>query len=132
MNEQRIDEIKNALRDILRILIARNQPITEEIKSGLLQVLQHAASRIQQLRQEEQQNPVEDLPAQNAQEPPLNQQMPSSNVYAFGYDPERERLLVKFQGNGEQGQGPVYGYEGVPENIFKLFQKGAIPARTDG
>jgi hypothetical protein len=26
----------------------------------------------------------------------------------------------------------VYGYEGVPPQIFRVFQAGAIPAKTDG
>lgn len=40
--------------------------------------------------------------------------------------------MVKFQGDYPEQNGPVYGYEGVPKQIFNLFQKGAIPATTDG
>lgn len=56
----------------------------------------------------------------------------SSNIYGFQYEPRSKRLFVKFQGNDGYGQGPVYEYEGVPPQIFKMFQQGAIPARTQG
>lgn len=50
----------------------------------------------------------------------------SSNIYGFRYDPKTGKLLVRFQG------GSVYGYDGVPGNVFKAFQNGAIPAKTNG
>lgn len=50
----------------------------------------------------------------------------SSNIYGFSYDPKTKSLYVRFQG------GNVYGYEGVPPQIFRVFQAGAIPAKTDG
>ena len=53
---------------------------------------------------------------------PLN----SSNVYGFQYDPRNSKLMVRFQGGG------VYRYDGVPPSIFKIFQAGAIPAKTNG
>ncbi len=62
----------------------------------------------------------------------LSRPMPSSNVHSFGYDPKNERLLVKFQGDYPNQNGPVYGYDKVPKVIFDMFQKGAIPARTNG
>jgi hypothetical protein len=50
----------------------------------------------------------------------------SSNIFGFAYNPKDGRLLVRFN------EGGVYGYEGVPPGIFKMFQEGAIPARTNG
>lgn len=50
----------------------------------------------------------------------------SSNVWGFAYDQPNKKLYVRFQGDG------VYEYEGVPPQIFKLFQQGAIPAKTNG
>jgi hypothetical protein len=50
----------------------------------------------------------------------------SSNVYGFRYDPKTGNLLVRFQGGG------VYGYQGVPPGVFKAFQQGAVPAKTNG
>lgn len=53
---------------------------------------------------------------------PLN----SSNIWGFHYSPKTGDLLVRFQG------GNVYHYGGVPPQVFKIFQAGAIPAKTDG
>jgi len=50
----------------------------------------------------------------------------SSNVYGFSYNPRNSKLFVRFQGGG------VYEYEDVPPLAFKLFQQGAIPAKTNG
>lgn len=50
----------------------------------------------------------------------------SSNIWGFNYDPRSGRLKVRFQ------RGPIYEYEGVPPYIFNIFQKGAVPAKTDG
>lgn len=53
----------------------------------------------------------------------------SSNVAGMKYDPKSKKLLVKFHGkNGE----PVYQYEGVPPQIFKLIQHGNAFAKTSG
>ncbi len=130
MNEERIEELKNALRQIMQMVTERGQPLSEDLKMILADVMQHVASRIQQLRQEE--GPTEGAPPIGQQQPELNPSMQSSNINAFGYDKDTGRLLVKFQGQYPQQNGPVYAYEGVPRSIFELFRKGAIPARTDG
>lgn len=56
------------------------------------------------------------------QHAPIN----SSNIYGFRYDPRSGKLLVRFQ------SGSVYGYEGVPPAIYKIFKTGAVPAKTNG
>lgn len=50
----------------------------------------------------------------------------SSNVYGYQYNPRSKMLRVRFN------SGSVYEYDGVPPQIFKVFQAGAVPARTDG
>jgi len=50
----------------------------------------------------------------------------SSNVYGFQYDPRNAVLRVRFNGGG------IYEYQGVPAYIFKMFARGAIPAKTEG
>mgnify|MGYP001558330300 CR=1 FL=1 len=62
----------------------------------------------------------------------LTPAMPSSNVEGFAYDDKTGRLLVRFLGKHPIRNGPIYGYEGVPKNIFEIFRKGAIPAKTNG
>lgn len=64
-------------------------------------------------------------PAENAagiEQAPLQ----SSNIWGFSYDPQSKRLMVRFQGGG------IYQYEGVMPHIFRIFQAGAIPAKTEG
>lgn len=50
----------------------------------------------------------------------------SSNIYGFQYDPKSGFLKVRFQ------SGSVYAYQGVPSGVFRVFQNGAVPARTNG
>ena len=50
----------------------------------------------------------------------------SSNIYGFQYDPNSKTLKVRFN------SGSVYSYQGVPQGVFKAFESGAVPAKTDG
>ncbi len=64
-------------------------------------------------------------------QPPVENGIPhadinSSNIYGFRYDPSSKKLYVRFQG------GSVYGYDGVPFPVYKMFANGAVPARTNG
>lgn len=122
-NEQKINEIKDSLKEIVQLLIQRGQPLSEDLKILLVQVMEHVANRIQQLRNEE------EFPTAI---PPLQESYPSSNVNSFSYDEDSGKLFVKFQGDYPQQNGPVYQYTGVPKQIFELFKRGAVPARTDG
>ena len=156
MNEQRIQEIKDSLREMMELIVQRGEPLTDEIKQMLAQVLEHAAQRIQQLREEEQLEEAEDEQEQVANgvsppsppnqpptppgEPPPPTNIPpltpapheSSNINAFRYEPESQKLFIKFQGQYPQQNGPVYSYEGVPKHIFDVFSRGAVAPRTSG
>ncbi len=129
MNEQKIEQLKNALREILQLVASRNQPMTEELKQALVQLTDHIANRIQKLRQEE--SPADSLQPQAKQELEPGP-FPSSNVNAFKYDPRSQKLLVKFHGKDTADSGPTYGYSGVPEFIFDVFRRGAIAPKTSG
>lgn len=50
----------------------------------------------------------------------------SSNIYGFQYDPKSKKLLVRFQ------EGNIYQYDNVPPQVYKAFEKGAVPAKTEG
>ncbi len=50
----------------------------------------------------------------------------SSTIYGFQYDPKSKKLRVRFN------EGGVYEYEGVPPQIYSIFERGAIPAKTAG
>lgn len=58
MNEQRIEEIKNAVRELLQIIVTRGQPLSDELKTRLAQVIEHVTNRIQELRQVEPPLPI--------------------------------------------------------------------------
>lgn len=58
-----------------------------------------------------------------------NAEFPSSNVAGMKYDPKSGKLLVKFHGKGKD---PVYQYDSVPPQIFKLLQHGNAFAQTKG
>ena len=172
MND-RINQIKEALRQIVQQIVQSGQPISPEVRQLLNQAIGHAESRISQLRAEqpipagadqlwvlaggnpaafqsymgnvpnaalnlESQDPgrvsnIENrlgdkitLPAGESQAGVPKAQLNSSNVYGFAYDPTSATLRVRFQGGG------MYEYDKVPPRIFKAFQAGAIPARTNG
>ena len=152
MNEEAINNIKDALREVMNLLVQRGQPISDDIKQILTQVMEHVASRITELRQpgsmpsllemENQQEQVsnEMAPPEQPPAPPTGGNVPpldqapheSSNINSFKYDPENEQLYVKFQDKYPGQNGPVYSYEGVPNYIYDIFRRGAVAPKTSG
>lgn len=130
--EQQINTIKDSIRQMVQLITQRGEPLTDELRQMIAQAMEHAATRIQQLRQQQaaQEQPNPQIPV--ASTPEITQSMPSSNVYGFNYDYDNGRLLVKFQGDRNAGEGPIYSYEGVPPYIFNLFKRGAAIAKTSG
>ncbi len=120
--EQLLDQLLKGIQDVLQ----SGEILSDEFQMMLAQELTATTDRIDQLQVELQQAPVEGLT------PPIEPGMESSNVEGFAYDPEMQKLFVRFLGKYPDRNGPIYSYEGVPNVIFDLFQKGAIPARTDG
>lgn len=128
--EDEIEGLKDALRGVMEMLIEREAPIPPDLKEMLFRVMEHTASRIEELRAQEESIGSGNFPPI---EPPIEPAPhASSNINSFGYDEDTGELLVKFQGDYPQQNGPIYKYGGVPKVIFDLFQKGAVPARTDG
>lgn len=122
-NEQKINELKEALREIMMMIAERNQPIGQDLKAMLVQVMEHVATRIKELRSET-------IPP--IEVPDMQPAMPSSNIFGYNYDYKNGELFVKFQGDDGVGQGPVYSYQGVPKYMFDLFKRGAAIAKTTG
>lgn len=120
-NEQKIEEIKEALREIMMMIAQRNQPIGQDMKAMIVQVMEHVANRIQQLRA-----PIVEKPEVDPAP------YPSSNINGFKYDYKNGDLLVKFQDKYPGQNGPIYKYGGVPRFIFDTFRKGAVPPQTSG
>ena len=153
MNEQAVNQIKDALREMMALLVQRGEPLSDELKAKLAQVMEHAANRIQQLREQGEQElepeTIEDEQSQVSEEfgpseppaqPPSGGPIPelepapheSSNINAFRYDPKSQRLYVKFQGKYPAQNGPVYKYEGVPNFIYDVFSRGSVAPKTSG
>lgn len=151
MNEQSIEEIKNALREMMQLIVQRGEPLSNEMRLNIARVMEHAANRIQALRQETPvpEQPEEPTPAEQPTgptpptgdgAPPTGGPVPpledapheSSNISRFRYEPESQRLYVQFLGKHPNPNGPVYSYEGVPENIFNVLRRGAVAPRTSG
>lgn len=126
MDVQELEELLRELLSAINSVVKSGEILNDEFQGMLAQTLEKLVNRIDELKS---QSPVEGL---QPEEQPLGPGFPSSNVHSFGYDPENKQLLVKFQGDYPQENGPIYAYEGVPPEIFALFQKGAVPARTDG
>ena len=123
-NEEQIDALKNALREVVQLIVGRGEPLSEDLKLVLTQVMEHVATRITELRQQ-----VTALPS--ASVPPLDPgPFPSSNINSFKYDPASKKLFVKFMGKDSANAGPVYGYDGVPPFIYDVFRRGAVAPKT--
>lgn len=128
MNElQNLQQLLDELLAALSTTLQSGQELSDQHQGLIAEQLEWLTSRIEQL-----QGSVERLPPQPPPEPQLQPSMPSSNINSFSYDDKTGKLLVKFQGDYPQENGPIYSYGGVPKQIFDLFQKGAVPARTDG
>ena len=126
MNEERIQQIKDRLRELIRRVAEMGEEPPEEIQDLLIQVIAKAQREIEELRA---QGGAPGLPPT---QPPIQPGMPSSNVEGFARDENTGKLYVRFLGKHPNRQGPVYEYSGVPDSMYNLFRRGAVPARTNG
>lgn len=69
MQEKQIEDIKNALREMIQLLTQRGEPLSDELKAKVAQVMEHAANRITQLRQEQQTETGQQPPNEPLQQP---------------------------------------------------------------
>lgn len=125
-NEEQIQNLKNAIREVLQLITERGEPLSDEIKLLLAEVMEHVANKIQELRKQEIAPPVAKIP--ELEPGPY----PSSNINSFRYDPKSKKLLVKFHGKNTADGGPVYGYDDVPPFIYEVFRRGAVAPKTSG
>lgn len=127
MNPQELQTMLAELMKAINLVLQSGEPMSDEFQGLLAQTLETLVNAIDQMGGQ----PVTNL-TPTTSEPPIEQGMPSSNVEGFAYDKNTGRLFVRFLGKHPNRNGPIYQYEGVPRRIFELFQKGAVPARTDG
>lgn len=119
-----MNELKQAIATVIDLASQMIDELDDETMVALAELLNAASERLSKT-----QGDLEGLQPNQQQ---IESGMPSSNVEGFAYDDKTNRLLVRFLGEHPNRNGPVYAYEGVPKNIFELFQRGAVPARTDG
>lgn len=50
MNDDKIEQIKSALREVVQLIAQRGLPLSKEVKTMLVQAMEHTATRIQALR----------------------------------------------------------------------------------
>lgn len=122
-----MNELRNAIALVIDIASQMIDELDDETMLALAELINAASERLDQMQQE----PIGGVP-QPPTEEDLTQAMPSSNVEGFAYDDKTGQMLVRFLGKHPNRNGPIYAYSGVPQNIFEIFRKGAIPAKTDG
>lgn len=123
MNEiEQLQDILDAILDAIQEMIQSGEELSDELSLLAAEEINFLVSEIDRLSQEQigQINPTE--PAPHA----------SSNINGFKYDDKTGQLLVKFQGDYPQQNGPVYSYSDVPKFIFDIFKRGAVAPKTSG
>ncbi len=120
-----IQELESILRDLLALVqqvLESGETIDDEVQGAVAKTLELLMGRIEDLKQTPSGPTTEQIQPSG----------PSSNVEGFAYDPKSNKLLIRFLGDHPNRNGPIYGYDKVPPQIFDLLRKGAVPARTDG
>jgi hypothetical protein len=122
MNPQEVQALLVQLVDGISQIMQSGEVLSDEFQGLLANTLEALVQRLGEPTGEE-------IPPS---QPPIEPSMPSSNVEGFAYDDRSRRLYVRFLGKHPERNGPIYQYENVPFNIFDIFRKGAVPAKTDG
>lgn len=125
MELQELEELMRDLLQAIQLMVDSGEDMSDELQGAVAETLELLFSRIEELRGEAPPEPPEE-------QPDLQPSMPSSNVEGFAYNDKTGQLYVRFLGKHPDRNGPVYQYNNVPQNIYDIFQKGAIPAKTDG
>jgi hypothetical protein len=129
-----VNELVEYAQSIIAFLQQNGATLNLESQQALGSLLQNILQVIQE-QQPAGAPPQPEAPPQGPSGPHgpgLTEAMPSSNIEGFAYDDKTGNLLVRFLGKHPNRNGPIYSYGGVPQNIFDIFRKGAIPAKTNG
>ena len=119
---QNLERLLNELLSGIHEVIQSGEILSDEIQGMIAEELGYLTKRIDELKS-----------AQVPVLPPLDKSpIDSSVINAFKYDPKQGNLLVQFKGKFPNEEGPIYSYENASPQIFNLFKRGAIPAKTDG
>jgi hypothetical protein len=118
---QQLEQLLNELLSGIQEVMQSGETLSDEFQGTIAQELTYLTTRIDELR-------AQQTPAI----PPLDKSMDSSVIEAFKYDPKRNKLFVQFKGKYPNAEGHIYSYDNTPPEIFELFRRGAIPAKTKG
>ncbi len=136
MNE--VQELELLLKEFLgsiQEVLRSGEQLSDEVQGEIAKTLQALTDKIDLLKAEQEQAVVsEEVTPEVASAPPQLDKgpFPSSNVNSFKYDPRNQTLFVKFHGAETADSGPVYKYEGVPKNIYDVFNSGRVAPKTSG
>lgn len=121
----------NEAIQLLNSLLKQAAEIADELTpEEMEQVLAIFKDAVEILSQQGQQETGPISPTQTPELP--TGEYPSSNVEGFKYDQKNGRLFIQFHGPYPQSKGPIYSYEGVPEFIYKVLERGAVGPKTSG
>lgn len=121
-----MNELRAAIATVLELASQMIDELDDEAMEALAELITAATERLEQMEQEPQGAPQ--IP-----EGPLEPGgYPSSNISRFKYDPSSRNLVIQFLGKYPNQNGPQYIYQGVPPNIFKVFQRGGVAPTTSG
>jgi hypothetical protein len=153
MNSQALEVLLRDFLSAASALMQSGEELDDDFYGEMTKTLSLLWDRLQQAREaESQQEDLEEAEEEQAQvagdlEPevpppsiPTGEPIPplepapheSSNINAFRYNPETKELFVKFQDKYPGTNGPVYVYDKVPKNIFKMFARGSVKPKTSG
>ena len=121
-----MNELMQYFQGLLEYAQTQGPNLNAESQQALALLISQFMEIIQQVGKQAEQLPSGPTPQQ------IQPGGPSSNVEGFAYDPRTNKLLVRFLGDYPNKNGPIYGYDKVPPEIFDLLRKGAVPARSDG
>lgn len=124
-----LNQIVDEIIVVLQEIISSGEELSVEVEQLLISEIEWIVTRMQELQS---QAPSEGMQPSSKQEQFPPSPFPSSNVAAFKYDPKTQKLLVRFHGKEPSDVGSVYGYDGVPQNIYDVFSRGGVAPRTSG
>jgi KTSC domain len=135
MHEQKIQDIKDALREMISLLTQRGEPLSDELKVKLSQVMEHSANRITALRAE-QKAEQEQQPGEDKTITPTTQPVPGDESLLWilsGGDPNVfVNYLRTYPGGNFQA---LLGNPSALNNLIVRLQKTmpqGVPGQTNG
>ena len=135
MQEKQIDDIKAALREMIALLTQRGEPLSDELKLKLSQVMEHSANRITALRAEQKAS-QEQQPGEDKAITPTTQPVPGDESLLWilsGGDPNVfVNYLRTYPGGNFQA---LLGNPSALNNLIVRLQKTmpqGLPGQTNG